>query len=174
MILLDLEKAFDKVWHDGLILKLLHFAFPIRLVLLIRSFLSNRKAQIAIAGTLSAEINVKAGVPQGSVLSPDLFNTYVVDIPTPANSTLALYADDTAIICKAYDAESIYNHCTTSFNTVQKFFKLWKLKLNIDKTQLMTFTKKTKHYPKLPLILDGSIIKWSNQLNTSVLYSIDG
>lgn len=98
IILLDIEKAFDSVWHDGLIHKLVKFGFPIYIVKLVKSFLEDRMFSVSINGTLSAPKNIPAGAPQGSVLSPTLYNIFIADMPIPLNCELALYVDDTALI----------------------------------------------------------------------------
>ncbi|TLM25096.1 reverse transcriptase family protein, partial [Acinetobacter baumannii] len=66
----DIAKAFDKVWHNGLIYKLYNMGVPDRLVLIIRDYLSNRSFRYRVEGTRSRPRHVTAGVPQGSALSP--------------------------------------------------------------------------------------------------------
>ncbi|MBL2440209.1 reverse transcriptase family protein, partial [Klebsiella pneumoniae] len=66
----DVAKAFDKVWHNGLIFKLFNMGVPDSLVLIIRDFLSNRSFRYRVEGTRSSPRSLTAGVPQGSVLSP--------------------------------------------------------------------------------------------------------
>lgn len=99
LALLDLEKAFDSVWHDGLIHKLMVFDYPERLVKTVNSFLHDRKAFVDVNGTSSPTFEIPAGVPQGSLLSPHLFNVFINDIPTTKDTKLAIYADDTALFC---------------------------------------------------------------------------
>lgn len=66
----NIAKAFDKVWHNDLIYKLYQLGVPDRLVLILRDFLSNRTFRYRIEGALSSPHPIRAGVPQGSVLSP--------------------------------------------------------------------------------------------------------
>ncbi|PSN42154.1 RNA-directed DNA polymerase from mobile element jockey [Blattella germanica] len=96
-VFLDIEKAFDKTWHEGLIYKLIKYDFPSQLVKIIACFLNNRKFRVNHNGGESSTTNIQAGVPQGSVLAPILYNIYTSDIPTSPQVNLALYADDTAI-----------------------------------------------------------------------------
>ena len=80
---LDVEKAFDSVWHNGLRHKLAaaKLQLPTKLVRLLSSYLDGRTIQVKVGQTLSRPITVLAGTPQGSVLSPTLFNVFVNDIP---------------------------------------------------------------------------------------------
>jgi retron-type reverse transcriptase len=81
VVFLDIEKAFDTIWHSGLLYKLSKFEFPTRLIQLISCFLSKRKFRVSVEGEMSTPREMQAGVPQGSVLSPTLHNIYVNDPP---------------------------------------------------------------------------------------------
>ena len=72
-VFLDISKAFDKVWHEGLISKLKSNGIQGKLLNLIISFLSNRKQRVVLNGKSSEWKDVSAGVPQGSVLGPLFF-----------------------------------------------------------------------------------------------------
>ena len=74
---LDISKAFDKVWHEGLLFKLKHSGISGRLLLLIGDFLSDRKQRVVLNGNESTWLPLHAGVPQGSVLGPLLFLIYI-------------------------------------------------------------------------------------------------
>jgi retron-type reverse transcriptase len=73
-VFLDIEKAFDTTLHSGLLYKMSKFEFLISLIQLIGSFLSERKFRVSVEGKMSTPREMKAGVPQGSVLSPTLHN----------------------------------------------------------------------------------------------------
>jgi hypothetical protein len=98
-VFLDIEKAFDTTWHNGLPYKLSKMNFSASLIKLISSFLSNRKFPVSVVGEMSTPRLTKAGVPQGSVLSPTLFNMYILvnDTPQAIGVRLALFADDTFV-----------------------------------------------------------------------------
>ena len=94
---LDVEKAFDNVWHNGLRYKIFQLDLPTKMTHWLSDFQDGRVIHVNLNGFLSNQINPKAGVPQGSVLSPLLFLIYVNDPPTPHHkqNSLSQFADDT-------------------------------------------------------------------------------
>ena len=95
---LDVEIAFDNVCHNGLKFKIFQLDRPTKMTRWLSDFLVGRLIQVNINNFLSNQINPKARVPQGSVLSPLLFLIYVNDLPTPHHkqNSLSQFADDTA------------------------------------------------------------------------------
>lgn len=96
-VFLDVSQAFDHVWHTGLLFKLKMF-LPTPLYLLSKSYLQNRSFLVRQGDSLSSQFQIEAGVPQGSDLSPDLYNIYTAYIPNSENTLTDTYADDTAIL----------------------------------------------------------------------------
>lgn len=92
-----MAQAFDKVWHDGLIYKIKHL-LPNQYCLLLESYLTERFFWVKQENAYSELKEIKAGVPQGSVLGPVLYLLYTSDLPTPPDNTIATFADDTAIL----------------------------------------------------------------------------
>lgn len=99
MVFLDIQKAFDCVWHNGLIYKMIKIGISPYLIKLIASYLKNRKFQVIVSGEKSTSRNIAAGVPQGSVLGPLLFLIYLHDMPTHKRTKLTMFADDISIRC---------------------------------------------------------------------------
>jgi hypothetical protein len=98
-VFLDLAKAFDTVWIDGLIYKLTLLNLPSYIVHTISSYLWGRTFEASYQTAMSSRRVMRAGVAQGGLISPVLLSLYFNDMPSPSHHVeLALYADDTAII----------------------------------------------------------------------------
>jgi retron-type reverse transcriptase len=105
-VFLDIEKAFDTTWHSGLLYKLSNLEFSKSLIKLIGSFLSQRKFSVSVEGEMSTRREMQAGVPQGSVLSPTLFNLYINDDPQTHGVHLAFL--QTTPVCMRHIARRVY------------------------------------------------------------------
>lgn len=171
MVLLDIEKAFDKVWIPGLIHKLDALKYSPYLVQLIHSYLTNRTMTVKINNCTSTKRQITAGVPQGSVLGPKLFNIYLHDLPLFPNTQLALFADDTAIYAQSHHAQVANKLLQYHLNDITKYYKKWKIKLNEDKTELITFTRKFKNNKILtPLTINNTTISERRQVKYLGVY----
>ena len=113
MVFCDISKAFDKVWHKGLLFKLRQNGIKGNLLLWISNYLTSRKRRVQINSASSSLLSVNAGVPRGSVLVPLLFLIYVNDIVENLLSFVRLFADDCSLFFSATnlrDIEGIINH----------------------------------------------------------------
>lgn len=163
MFLLDIEKAFDAVWHEGLLHKLLSKNVPVELVKLIRSYLSGRSFRVFIGNTCSQPRTIPAGVPQGSILGPFLFILYVHDIPKQPHTSLACFADDTASLTSSSDEDLIISRLQLFLNGLKSYFQKWKLKLNETKTEAIMFSRKHKS-PSRTLKIGEHSIPWQDSV----------
>ena len=118
---LDFSKAFDKVAHSRLILKLKYYGVRGNLLNWFESFY-NRTQQVVIEGSYSSSCKITSGVPQGSVLGPALF-LYINDIACKIHSELHLFADDILIYRPSY-SHNDHNLLQDDLNTLTEWAKL--------------------------------------------------
>lgn len=159
-IFLDVAQAFDKVWHSGLILKL-NKLLPKQYAELLESYISDRLFRIKQDDEYSELKDIKAGVPQGSVLGPTLYLLYTCDLPHIDNVTIATFADDTAILAVGNDAAEATEILQQASNQITRWTKTWKIKLNENKSTHTNFTNK-KIRDHLPVTINGNIISYAN------------
>ena len=105
---LDISKAFDRVWHAGLLHKLKSYEISGQIFGLISSFLSNRWLQVVLDEKSSQEYSVSAGVPQDSILGATLFVLYINYLPDGAICDIAIYLDDTTIYSTCHQASDLW------------------------------------------------------------------
>jgi hypothetical protein len=169
MVLLDLRKAFDSVWHDGLLHKLIQFKYPTYLIKLIQSYLSDRTAYVSCLSAHSYVFDVTSGVPQGSLIAPHLFNLFLNDIPIPRKGQLSLYADDTAYFFQSNwkNLKAIKSELSKAVTNLQSYFHDWKIKLNETKTEFIVFSKSSKMIEKLKrdsICFNSHTFTWSESV----------
>ena len=99
-VALDISKAFDRVWHAGLLHKLKFYGISGQIFGFISSFLSNRQLRVVLDGKSSQDYPVNAGIPQGSILGPAPFLLYINDLPDDVICNIAIHADNTTLYCK--------------------------------------------------------------------------
>lgn len=138
----DVKKAFDTVWHEGLIYKICnHFRFPIIIQKLLSHYLTNRSISIKFKNTFSQPFTPLAGVPQGSVLAPTLYILFNNDLPNPyhANSLTLIYADDvTQAVCSS-TIDGLTTRATTELDRVAKWEEMWRIKTHPQKAKIIYF-----------------------------------
>ncbi|GBP19479.1 Probable RNA-directed DNA polymerase from transposon BS [Eumeta japonica] len=130
-VFFDVAKAFDKVWHAGLIYKLHQLQVPDRLVFIIQHYLTNRQFSFRHEKSISAKRLIRAGVPQGSTLSPLLYSAYTNDIPRPQTGVqLALFADDTALYLSGSSFRIITPRLQKAIDELTRWFQTWRIEVN--------------------------------------------
>lgn len=169
IVLFDVEQAFDRVWHNGLLHKLLLLSYPISLIKLIRSYLSNRRIRVRVNNSLSGLRFPEAGVPQGAVLSPHLFNIFTHDIPSTDSTSTALYADDTAFAAQSRNATLVSRRLQKATDNFEAFCADWKIKINETKTQSILIRRR-RIQPDTQITVNGTPIPWSDEVKYLGVY----
>lgn len=167
LVLLDVEKAFDSMWHNGLIFKLLKFNLPFHIIKIIKNFLSDRYFTVSFGSASSEQRAIPAGVPQGSVLGPILYNIFSADIPDISPCQFAAYADDLGIFYTHELSQNILTELQCSLNTLEDYYSKWKVKINPSKSQAIFFSRKRKlcHLPSANLTILGNNINWLDSVH---------
>ena len=165
---LDVEKAFDNVWHNGLRFKIFQLDLPTKMTRWLSDFLVGRLIQVDVNNFLSNQINPKAGVPQGPVLSPLLFLIYVNDLPTPYHkqNSLSQFADDTAQWAFSLNIRIAAKLLQQDLLKLAMWCAKWRIRLNLTKTKVIIFSRSIlARKTELNLKLYGetlkSILKWN-------------
>ena len=180
----DVSKAFDRVWHEGLIEKLRGIGIGGGLLKWFRSYLSNRKQRVVINGTMSTTLRLHAGVPQGSILGPLLFLIYINDICDVVKTNIRLYADDSILFATGTNQQTIAEELNQDLARITKWAQDWMVTFNPNKTESLILSRKqTNNIPPLlmnhiPILevrshkhlgchLDNNM-KWNTHINDTV------
>ena len=149
MVFLDASKAFDRIWHQGLLHKLIRSGVSQNFSHWFESYLNNRRFRVTIDGVNSSWHDIYSGVPQGSILGPLLFLIYANDIIESLECEAHLYADDTSLLqpIDPQNPGSSLRKIETDLTTMCQWAEDWYMEFNPDKTLYMIFTQKGTHYP---------------------------
>ena len=145
LVALDLDKAYDCVWHAGLLHRLLG-CFSTATCRWVAGFLRQREARVLEDGVVSTAFRTTAGVPQGSPLSPALFTFFVGELPLPREplTGATLYADDLALwACGSSPADAL-DRVQPHLDRAVLWGQRWRLRFNPAKTQVGWFSRRTR------------------------------
>ena len=155
VVFCDISKAFDRVWHRGLLHKLENIGCTGQLLEWFRNYLSDRKQRVVIRGQSSNWADVEAGVPQGSVLGPLLFLIFINDIVHSINSFIRLFADDTSLYIIVDNPNEAAITLNTDLDKIYKWAEIWLVEFNPLKTFTMTISRRLLSPPHPPLIFNN-------------------
>ena len=171
----DVQKAFDTVWHSGLIWKIHNkFNLPMPIKRLLTNFLQERSVKVKHKHKLSHTFAPSAGVPQGSALSPTLYTMYTYDLPKPhyKDSLTFAYADDVNHIVRAKSIKALLKKVQKETNLVNKWENKWLIKTNPLKSQLsITKTRSAtiQKYPPVVMLDNNNPIPIPIKCSTNIL-----
>ena len=170
---MDISKAFDKVWHDGLLLKLKSFGITGNLLKLLKSFLSNRFQRVVLNGQCSDWKSISAGVPQGSILGPLFFLIYINDLSNGLQSNVKMFADDTCLFSIIKVKSNSANALNSDLEKINDWAIQWKMLFNPDPSKQATellFSRKRANEYHPDLIFNGSIVnRVTNQKHLGIV-----
>ena len=177
VIFLDFSKAFDTVNHEILLRKLYKYNFSTQALKTIASYLRSRTVRTISGEQISKSVNIDAGVPQGSIIGPTLFNVYVADIYSclPDDVQILQYADDCQIIMtfsKSKDLSHITNKIFSVIESIKQWAKLNCLCLNENKTQVLPIFNTNSVFSKMNFFVNrGDSFNFQSEArNLGVLY----
>ena len=146
-IKIDLEKAFDLVWHQSLLYKMKHLGLRGNVLKFVEDFLKDCSIQVRIEAAMSSTYLVENGTSQGSVLSPLLFVIMINDLPESSNGVkLALFADDSSMWKSGPNIPALSRDVQQYLTEMAKFFEEWGFKISVNKTVAILFSR-SKHIP---------------------------
>eukprot|EP00732_Lithocolla_globosa_P000417 Lithocolla_globosa_v1_NODE_127_length_6020_cov_51.448114.p1 type:complete len:867 gc:universal NODE_127_length_6020_cov_51.448114:3658-1058(-) len=145
LVALDISRAFDAVWHKGLLVKLKSYGIEGNLLRWLSNFLSDRSQCVILNGETSSRKRITAGVPQGSILSPTLFIVFIDDIVGTVENNLEMFADDTTL---HKTVENSFLRCQVAYSLqsdldkIEKWANTWLVSYNATKTEVLTISRK--------------------------------
>ena len=167
-VFLDISKAFDKVWHKGLLFKLKLNGISGNLLNVITDFLYQIKQRVALNGQHSSWTNVQAGVPKGSVLDPLFFLIYINDLSDGLTSNPKLFADGTSLFSVVQNINSTANDLNSDLIKISDWAFQWKMRFNPDpkkQAQEVIFSRKINKIDHPPLYFNDKLVKSSSTHN---------
>ena len=170
---LDISKAFDNVWHEGLTYKLQQNGISGELLNILIDFINNKKQRIVHNCQSSNWVDVNAGVPQGSIIGPLLFLIYINDLPEGLITNAKLFADDTSLFSVVRDIAASTEELNNDLRNISKWAYQWKMIFNPDLTkqaQEVIFSRKLNK-PVHPYLTfnNSQVIQTESQKHLSLI-----
>ncbi len=156
IIILDFQKAFDKVPHQRLLHKLDHSGVRGNTHRWITSWLTDRYQRVVLDGSVSAQVLVASGVPQGTVLGPLLFLTYINDISCELTSTIRLFADD-ALLYRPISTREDSAMLQRDINILADWTRTWQMSFNAKKCHVLSI-QRGKRIKMQDYLMEGSLL----------------
>ncbi|GFY60460.1 RNA-directed DNA polymerase from mobile element jockey [Trichonephila inaurata madagascariensis] len=135
------------------------------LIKIIHSYLDNRTFNVKLNNVLYNQCPILASTPQGSILSPALYNIYASDFPTNGNLTVCFLADVAAILCYSNTVNQAINYTQVYILKLQVLLTKWRLTINAEKTNVIVFRKNRSLNSPPPLQMFHQTITWTFEIN---------
>ena len=154
----DISKAFDRVWHRGLIHKLSGIGCSNKVTKWFSSYLTGRKQRVVLNGQASDWTSVQAGVPQGSILGPLLFLIYINDIVKDIGCSIRLFADDTSLYIIVESPQTAANLINADLSNIDEWAADWLVNFHAKKSFSMVLTRKLHPPQHPPLFMNNTML----------------
>lgn len=162
IVFCDISKAFDRVWHTGLYIKLKSYGIDGELLAWLNDYLHGRHQNVCVNGSFSKLGSIDAGVPQGSILGPLLFLIYINDIADIFNSACRLFADDTSLQCSSSSCLEIQTNLNKDLESLSKWAETWLVSFNPNKTDVLFISNCSDLDELLELEFDGNVLDFTD------------
>ena len=148
----DISKAFDKVWHNGLLFRSKTYGVDGEVLSLLENYLENCKQRVILNGQTSEWRKINSGVPQESVLGALLFLIYINDLPDWITSKCKIFADNTSLFSKVLDINESTKKLNFDLEKIGEWAFQWKMQFNPDPNKqanevIFSWKSKVHSYP---------------------------
>lgn len=164
-VTVDIKKAYDCVWIDGLIYKLSRFKIGGNAAKWIQDFCNDRTSKVRWRRNFSRSYSVVRGVPQGAVLSPFLFMIFLSDLyqVIPESVQCFIYADDIILMYASESWERIHLKLQVTIHKIESWCRTWHMSIDHGKSSVINFSSK-REKPGFRLSVNNQPLDWSNNI----------
>ncbi|VDI02236.1 Hypothetical predicted protein [Mytilus galloprovincialis] len=159
--MINLEKTYDSVWREGLLTKLHGYGIKDKIWKWIENFLKDREARCNINKYQGQWFKTQIGLPQGSVISPLLFNIFSIDIFAKISSNKCKFADDGTIWKTGKDKHELVKELHKDINSIHEWSTKWRINLSIEKTEFCVFSRNGMTKEHIKIMLQGKELKYN-------------
>ena len=173
-LFIDLEKAFESSWIDGLMYKLREAGINSYILNIIDHYLRNRNVYIEIGENRSKSFKPEVGLFQRSILSPILFFFYIAEMFQDCKGTTEKYADDATHVSAGDSIEEVLSQLQKDCEEITKCIGKWRLKISGPKTEVVIISsiREEIREPTKNIVLQGNTIKFATE-STALGITID-
>jgi hypothetical protein len=125
-------KAFDKVWHEGLIFKLRQCGIAATLMSLLENYLSDRSQRVVLNGKISSSQSISARVARGYITGPSLFSIWANDVKYYIRSSIKLFADDRTFLKEIDSPVNYFHKIDNDIETLNSLSKQWRITVKAE------------------------------------------
>jgi len=160
-VFIDLASAYDSVWREGLVFELAKMDIKGRMWLWIRDFLSHRVARCMIDDHIGPSFQTNIGLPQGSGISPTLFNIFIKDMFEGAGEQHCKFADDGTTWATAKSTDDAIAKVCQKVQPVMEWCEKWRMNMNLNKTEATVFSSKPINFKKDSFIINNRTLSYN-------------